>query len=96
MPTYILSPQAQNSLKQISHYTRENFGEQQRKSYLKKLHTKMRAAAKEPHKGKDRSDIKAGYFSIKAEKHMIYYRIRGMHIDIIDVLHQSMEPTLHI
>lgn len=96
MAKYILSPQAQASLKQISRYTLKNHGEQQRRAYLKMLRTKMRSAAKDPLKGKDRSDIKAGYFSLQAEKHHIYYRIRDTHIDIIDVLHQSMAPTLHI
>ena len=48
MPKYVLSPQAQNSLKQISKYTTENFGERQKKKYLKLLKDKMRAAAGNP------------------------------------------------
>jgi toxin ParE1/3/4 len=56
----------------------------------------MCAVAKSPEKGSDRRDIKAGYYSVQAEKHHIYYRIRDTHTEIIDVLHQSMEPKLHI
>lgn len=96
MAKYILSPQAQNSLKQISRYTLDNHGERQRKTYLRMLRSKMLSAATNPHIGKERSDVKMGYFSIQAEKHHIYYRIRDTHIDIIDVLHQSMEPKLYI
>lgn len=96
MSRYVLSPQAQKSLVQISRYTLENFGEQQRKKYLRMLRNRIRVAAKNPQKGKERSEIKTGYFSIQAEKHHIYYRIRDTHIEIIDVLHQSMEPKLHI
>lgn len=96
MPDYVLSLQAQNSLKQISRYTRENFGERQKRKYLKLLRDKMRSAAKSPDKGQKRSEIKEGYYSIRAGKHHIYYRIKETHIDIIDVLHQSMEPELHI
>jgi len=96
MSRYVLSPQAQKSLVQISRYTLENFGELQRKKYLRMLRNSIRVAAKNPQKGKERSEIKTGYFSIKAEKHHIYYRIRDTHIEIIDVLHQSMEPKLHI
>lgn len=96
MPDYVLSPQAQNSLKQISRYTGENFGEQQKRKYLKLLRDKMRSAAKSPDKGQKRNEIKEGYYSIRAGKHHIYYRIKETHIDIIDVLHQSMEPELHI
>ena len=96
MPKYVLSPQAQNSLIQISRYTSGNFGERQKKKYLKLLKDKMRVAAESPAKGQDRSRIKQGYYSIRAGKHHVYYRIRETHIDIIDVLHQSMEPELHI
>lgn len=96
MPDYVLSPQAQNSLKQISRYTTDNFGERQKKKYLKLLRDKMRGAAHSPGKGRKRSEIKEGYYSIQAGKHHIYYRIRETHIEIIGVLHQSMEPELHI
>jgi len=96
MPIYLLSPQAQKSLIQIGQYTFENFGQQQKMYYLKMLRKRMRAAAKSPYKGRERGDIKTGYYSLQAEKHHIYYRIRDTHIEIIDVLHQSMEPKIHI
>ena len=96
MANYLLSPQAQQSLVQISQYTLDSFGERQKKSYLKMLRDRMRAAAKSPEKGKERGDIKPGYYSIQAERHHIYYRIRDTHIEVIDVLHQSMEPKTHI
>ena len=96
MPKFILSPEALKSLEQISAYTIENYGLQQKKAYLKMLRDGMRNAAKNPSRGKERSDIKEGYHSVRAEKHHIYYRIRDTHIEIIDVLHQSMEPKRHI
>jgi len=96
MPKFILSPEALKSLEQISSYTLENYGQQQKKTYLRMLRDRMHLAAKNPDKGKERSDIKEGYHSIRAEKHHIYYRVRDTHIEIIDVLHQSMEPSLHI
>lgn len=97
MSKYLLSPNAKKHLKEIRDYTRENYGEQQKKSYMKMLKGKMQQAAKSPDKvGVDRSDIKLGYYSIRADKHHIYYRIHDTHIDIIDVLHQSMDPSRHI
>ena len=96
MAEYLLSPCAQQSLVQISQYTLDNFGERQKKSYLKMLRDRMRAAAKSPEKGKERGDVKTGYYSLQAEMHHIYYRISDSHIEIIDVLHQSMEPKIHI
>ena len=61
MANYLLSPQAQQSLVQISQYTLDSFGERQKKSYLKMLRDRMRAAAKSPEKGKERGDIKPAY-----------------------------------
>ena len=97
MTTYILSPQAQDRLEQIRQYTIDNFGKRQNKTYMGKLRDKMRLAADNPKKeGQDRKDIKDGYYSIRAGKHYIYYRIRQDHIDIIDILHETMEPNRHI
>jgi toxin ParE1/3/4 len=96
MANYLLSPQAQQSLVQIGQYTLDNFGERQKKRYLKMLRDRMRSAAKNPEKGKERGDIKPGYYSLHAEKHHIYYRIRDSQIEVIDVLHQSMEAKIHI
>jgi len=96
MAKYLLSPQAQKSLIQISNYTLENYGKKQKTTYLKLLRDKMRVVSANPNQGKDRQEIKPGYYSIQAEKHHIYYRVRDTHIEIIDVLHQSMEPTHHI
>ena len=97
MSKYILSPQAQKRLKQIKDYTLENYGRDQKNNYLKMLRDKMHLTANSPYKvGKNRVDIKEGYFSLRAEKHYIYYRICDAHIEIIDILHKSMEPTRHI
>ncbi|MDT0498131.1 type II toxin-antitoxin system RelE/ParE family toxin [Algiphilus sp. W345] len=96
MAKYLLSPQAEKSLIQISDYTLKKFGERQRRKYLGMLRKEMRAAAANPERGRERNEIKPGYYSVPAEKHHIYYRIGDAHIEIIDVLHQSMEPSLHL
>lgn len=96
MPRFLLSPQAEKSLSQISSYTLKNFGERQRKKYLSMLRKEMRAVAADPKKGRRRNDIKPGYLSVSVEKHHIYYRISDAHIEIMDVLHQSMEPNFHL
>lgn len=96
MPNYVLSPQAQQSLLQISKYTLENHGRQQKQIYLRMLRERMRGAAKNPRQGQARGEIKEGYYSLRAERHNIYYRVRDTHVEIIDILHQSMEPKLHL
>lgn len=96
MAKYYLSPQAERSLIQINQYTLKSFGELQRKKYLNMLRKQMRTAAANPERGRERNEIKQGYYSVPAEKHHIYYRIGDGHIEVMDVLHQSMEPSLHL
>ncbi len=96
MAAYLLSPRTRRSLVQIGQYTLDNHGQRQKRQYLTMLRERMRTAARNPGQGKKRSDIKEGYYSIRAEKHNTYYRVQATHIEIIDVLHQSMEPRFPI
>ena len=96
MAKYILSPQAQSSLQDIRDYSLENFGKQQTTAYLKILQKHMKQLAATPTRGKERDEIKAEYYSSFIGAHTIYYRIANTHIDVIDVLHQSMEPNRHL
>ncbi len=96
MSKYILSPQAQVSLKDIRDYTLEHFGKQQTTLYLQKLRKRMRELAITPSKGQKRDEIKVGYYSSFIGSHTIYYRISDIHIDIFDVLHQRMDPMRHL
>ena len=56
----------------------------------------MQALADNPLLGMVREDLKVGYHSYFVGSHTIYYRIYLTHIGIIDILHQSMEPSKHI
>lgn len=96
MAKYILSPQAQGSLQDIRDYTLKHFGKRQTTAYLKLLQKHMKDLAATPARGKARDEIKAGYYSSFIGSHTIYYRIADTHIDVIDVLHQSMEPMRHL
>ena len=95
MEKYILSKAAQNSLNDICAYTLDNLGGKQTRRYLEKLRIRMQFLADEPEQGKPRDELKVGYFSYFEGSHTIYYRIQPNYIDIIDVLHQSMDPERH-
>ena len=56
----------------------------------------MQNLSDNPKIGIVRPEIKQGYYSKFIGSHTIYYRIIETHIGIIDILHQSMEPKLHI
>lgn len=90
MGKYILSPQAQLSLRNIKRYTSEKFGEAQTKPYLEQLRHALQSVADNPLNGLDRSDIKPGYYSKSLNSHVIFYRKNNNHIDIIDVLQHRL------
>ncbi len=56
----------------------------------------MRYLADNPEYGSARDEIQVGYMSCFEGSHTIYYKIMPNHIDIIDVLHQSMETERHL
>ena len=97
MSKYILSPNAQKSLVSIKVYSLNQFGERQTKIYLQSIQSKFEELAGNPEIGRIRDEIKTGYLSVLIGSHVIFYRISESYIiDIIDVLHQSMEPLLHL
>ena len=96
MGRYALSPQAQQSLKNIRAYSKKTFGEKQTRLYLQQLRDRMSTLADNPDSGKQRDDIKSGYHSYYEGSHAIYYRIRDTYIEVIDVLHQRMDPARHL
>lgn len=96
MSKYILSPNAQKSLLSIKDYSLNQFGERQTKVYLQSIQEKLENVASNPEIGRIRDEIKTGYLRVLTGSHVIFYRISESQIDIIDVLHQSMEPLLHL
>jgi len=95
MPKYILTIQVKNRLKEIKEYSNKEFGKARTKLYLKSLKNRMAFLAKEPEKGKKRDDITTDWecYSYFESSHTIYYEPYSDHIVIIDILHQTMQPT---
>lgn len=96
MSKYLLSPAAQESLLEIKAYSIKTFGKKRTAVYLKVLRDRMRKLSESPLTGIARNDIKKGYYSYFEGSHTVYYRITETHIDIIDILHQSMEPSTQL
>lgn len=96
MTQYVLSPAAQESLINIKTYSIKKFGKKRTTDYLKALRNRMRELSKSPLSGIARDEIKKGYYSYFEGSHTVYYRIEETHIDIIDILHQSMEPSNYL
>jgi toxin ParE1/3/4 len=99
MSKYTFSPNAIVSLKDIEKYSSDNFGKIKTGIYLRELHEKIELVAKKPKNGKLRNEIFNEWdcYSYFVNSHTIYYEIvSDDEINIIDILHQSMEPKQHL
>lgn len=96
MKKFLLSPEAQESLKQIKAFSTKQFGIEQTRLYLNQLLTTLRNLTENPTLGINRAELLPGCCSYFVGSHTIYYRIKDEMIEVIDVLHQSMEPSKHL
>lgn len=91
MPGFALSAMAKTDLKEIGRYTQRHWGREQRLKYLALLDACFTELAANPNSGKDSSAIRSGYRCYPAGSHLVFYRLAGNRIEIIRILHQSME-----
>jgi len=91
-----LSLSAAKSIADIDAYTTESFGAKQAVRYLKNLLDRIEQLSEHPEHGKKRDELKVGYYSYFVGSHTIYYRLNDDYLEVIDVLHQSMEPQRHL
>jgi len=96
MPQFKVSAKANNDLFDIGLYTQNKFGIRQRNKYLVSIADKFQTLANKPELGRERLNIRNGYYSVLIQKHIIFYKLYNYGIRIIRVLHQSMEFDKHL
>jgi len=87
---------AEDDLVDIWLYSLEKWGGNQADLYLDKLGEGIISIAHNPAIGKDCGHIRQGYRRLHVAHHMIYYRTGPGQIEIIRVLHESMDPDRHL
>ncbi len=96
MPIF-LSRSAKAELKDIARYTEKIWGRHQRNTYLEKIDRTFQELVDRPEKGQRCDDIRRGYRKFPIGKHLIYYRIiKRSHMEIVRVLHGSMDVEAHL
>ena len=61
-----------------------------------RLRKRLRGLADNPLLGKARDEVKESYRSFHEGSHVIFYRMAGDDIEIIGILHQSMDVEQHL
>ena len=88
---YSLRQQAQADLESIWVYSYQEWGVEQADQYIRSLLSRFTWLSENPRLGKQRTEIKAGYFCFPEGMHLIFYKITQNGIDIIGVPHQNMD-----
>ena len=92
---YRLTPDAQDDLIEIRHYTVMKWGEIQSKKYLS-LRQTIKLLSETPKIGILRPDFGSDIFSFSNAIHVIYYTLDGMRLIVFAILHKRMVPLNHL
>ena len=95
MAEYRLSQLAEDDLAGIWFYTFENWSAGQADTYHRSIIAIVEALAEGTRTGRQ-TELRAGLLKHPAGRHMVYYRQTETGIDVIRILHQSMDIDRHL
>lgn len=96
MAGYRLRPKAKRDIERIADYTFEQWGERQEEAYLKLLKQALEALVENPEIGRSAEELSTGLRKFKAGRHLIFYLDSMPGIDVVRILHQSMDFERHL
>ena len=96
MKKIIVSLKAKDDLKEIGVYTDKKWGRKQRIKYLTQLNDRLSYLLENPSFGRKRVDLPDSPLSYHEARHIIFYRVTKSGIEIIRVLHESMDFPKHL
>ena len=95
-PRVIISPKARRDLIAIGRYTEKQWGNTQRKKYLEQLRTRFEKLAQHPSSGRRRDELPEAPWGYHEGRHVIFYRPLADGIEIVRILHDSMDFSRHL
>jgi len=93
--TYSIRAWARTDLEEMWQFTFEEWGLEQADKYLNSLFSRFEWLSRNPYTGKDREDIKNGYYCFPEGMHLVFYTMTEYGIDIIGIPHQNMDVISH-
>jgi len=91
-----ITPRARKDLKAIWLHTLKRWGESRADLYLQQLDAGIRSLIDFHDIGETCEHIRAGYRRLQVNRHLIFHRHGEMHIEVVRVLHQSMDAEHHL
>jgi toxin ParE1/3/4 len=93
--TYQLSPLAEIDLEAIWDFSSEQWSPDQAEIYLNDIFGAFAGLAAGQRLGRP-VDVREGYFKYLVGSHVIFFRLSQSGIDVIRILHQTMNVDLHL
>lgn len=87
---------AENDLVNIWLYSFTEWGEALADDYLDQLDVGMCRLLENPELGMNCSFVREGYRRFQINKHLVFYRVIETEVEIIRVLHESMDIDSHL
>lgn len=91
-----LTPKARADLDAIWEYAITHWDIEQAEAYLLSLGETMKLLANQPGIGRNIDDIRKGYFKFPAASHIFIYRTEPNMVEVVRVLHKSMDVERHL
>lgn len=90
-----LRPKAIADLEAIADYTLEMWGEEQEQRYLSLFEQAFKDISKNPFPGRPCDYIEPSFRKYLCGRHAIFYQLPDSRVDVVRILHQSMDVNLH-
>ncbi len=91
-----LTPKARADLDAIWDYTVKHWGVEQAEAYLLSLGETMKLLANQPGLGRNIDDIQEGYSKFPAASHILIFSSQTDIVEIVRILHKSMDVEKHL
>jgi len=92
---YTISPRAQRDLDEIWAYTLRNWGIDQAELYVRQIARHIETVSERPSTGRACPEVRAGYYKYPSGSHLLFYRMTDGGMDIVRILHESMDFGRH-
>jgi toxin ParE1/3/4 len=96
MRRLVVAAAARADLAEIARFTEERWGPTQRRRYISLLEGALQRLRANPHLGRKRPEIRTGYYTALAGRHIVFYQFSDEACEIVRVLHDRMDVHRHL
>ena len=96
MTSLVLRPRAQRDVEEILDYNARTWGVDQAEIYIRQIQQTLDLLANDPQLGRACDEIRAGYRKFPAGGHIVFYRAIADGVEVVRILHASMDVERHL